>query len=480
MRRLLGSINKRGSQDESSVPIQDSPEANAARGVRLFCESGGPNNSGEEVLHLPVIVEAAESSPSAAREAANVIRKFLSKDNYQRPYVQYNSIMLVRILADNPGMTFTRNIDSKFVITVKELLRDGRDMSVQQMLRETLDTFETQKPNDETLKPLIAMWQKEKSKTGNRSNAPPMPPRTLHAPPYNPNQQQNYFARNHRPRGLPPPHELVQRIEEAKTSAKLLSQVVQSTPPSEILSNELIKEFAERCQSASRSIQGYIHSEDPPPDDATLLTLIETNDQLSQATSRHQHALLQARRVAGAAPMAPSPPAGPPYGQPSQNGRMPYAAPQAQYAAPPPNLPARTEPQYAQQPGQYPPPAETYTAPPGPPPRKEVPQHSHTSRDPLEDHAAVDRSSQVLQAPFDHHAFGAVSPPPGPPPSHTRAEELSPLPQSNASYHPGYQATPSYLQRQDSATNHYTMHGVEGAGEPVSPVEALRPVQYRF
>lgn len=99
------------------------------------------------------------------------MRKFLSKDNYQRPYVQYNSIMLVRILADNPGMTFTRNIDSKFVITVKELLRDGRDMSVQQMLRETLDTFETQKPNDETLKPLIAMWQKEKSKTGNRSNA---------------------------------------------------------------------------------------------------------------------------------------------------------------------------------------------------------------------------------------------------------------------------------------------------------------------
>ena len=79
--------------------------------------------------------------------------------------------MLIRILADNPGKTFTRNIDSKFVITVKELLRDGRDMSVQQILRETLDTFEMQKPNDETLKPLIAMWQKEKSKMGNKSSA---------------------------------------------------------------------------------------------------------------------------------------------------------------------------------------------------------------------------------------------------------------------------------------------------------------------
>ena len=116
------------------------------------------------MLHLPVIVEAAESSPSAAKEAANVIRKFLSKDNFQRAYVQYNAIMLVRILADNPGKTFTRNLDAKFVITVKELLRDGRDMSVQQILRETLDTFEMQKGNDDTLAPLRTMWLKEKQK----------------------------------------------------------------------------------------------------------------------------------------------------------------------------------------------------------------------------------------------------------------------------------------------------------------------------
>lgn len=125
---------------------------------------------GEEVLHLPVIVEAAESSPNAAREAADRIRKFLSRDNYQRAYVQYNAIMLVRILADNPGQTFTRNLDSRFTVTVKYLLRDGRDMSVQQILRETLDSFESSKANDETLASLCEMWKKEKarySKTGN-------------------------------------------------------------------------------------------------------------------------------------------------------------------------------------------------------------------------------------------------------------------------------------------------------------------------
>lgn len=116
------------------------------------------------MLHLPVIVEAAESSPAAAREAANRIRKFLSKDNLQRAYVQYNAVMLVRILSDNPGKSFTKNIDVKFVGVVKDLLRDGRDMSVQQILRETLDNLETNKAGDETLVPLIDMWKKEKTK----------------------------------------------------------------------------------------------------------------------------------------------------------------------------------------------------------------------------------------------------------------------------------------------------------------------------
>ena len=116
------------------------------------------------MLHLPVIVEAAESSPLAATEASIRIRKFLSKNNYQRAYVQYNAIMLLRILADNPGKSFTRNIDSKFVSTVKELLRDGRDMSVQQILRETLDNFETNKKEDETLTGLREMWKKERAR----------------------------------------------------------------------------------------------------------------------------------------------------------------------------------------------------------------------------------------------------------------------------------------------------------------------------
>ena len=110
-------------------------------------------------------MDAAESSPTAAKEAAATIRRYLSKENYQRGYAQYNAIMLARILTDNPAQAFTQNFDAKFVSTVKELLREGKDTSVQQILRETLDYMEFDKaPGNDTLGPRMEMWKKEKGK----------------------------------------------------------------------------------------------------------------------------------------------------------------------------------------------------------------------------------------------------------------------------------------------------------------------------
>ncbi|KAL9131342.1 MAG: hypothetical protein Q9217_000721 [Psora testacea] len=281
--------------------------------------------------------------------------------------------MLVRILADNPGKSFTRNIDTKFATTVKDLLRNGSDMSVQQILRETLDSFETQKADEETLAVLREMWKKEKSKMDSRGGLALPIPRNATAPVYNPNNQ-NYFARNHRPKGLPPPVELAQRIEEAKTSAKLLSQVVQSTAPAEVLDNELIKEFAERCGSASRSMQQYIHSDSPAPDEDTLLTLIETHDQLATAMSRHQRALLQARRVTGA---SSSPTAN------GQNQNGPFEAPTS--------LPASAQ-------------TTSFIPPPGPPPGRQAAQSDHTN--PFADHNGADGPTGNLQAPLEPHNYG--------------------------------------------------------------------------
>lgn len=153
-----GSLDKADNCSDSSANLEDQMDLYVLR-LPLFTKLRV--QQGEEVLYLPTIVESCESSPSAAKEAAYVIRKFLSKDNFSKPYVQYNGIMLIRILADNPGKTFTRNVDTKFVETVKELLRVGRDPSVKQILMETLDTFQRDKADDEGLFKLNEMWKKE-------------------------------------------------------------------------------------------------------------------------------------------------------------------------------------------------------------------------------------------------------------------------------------------------------------------------------
>lgn len=273
------------------------------------------------------------------------------------------------------------------------------------------------------------------------------------SPQYDPNQQ-NYFARNHRPHGLPSPPELAQRIEEAKTSAQVLSQVVQSTPPAEVLYNELIKEFVERCQSASISIQNYIHSENPPPDEDTLLTLIETNEQLAAAMSRHQRAMLQARKATGHTSPSPSP--NPP---PNPNGlfQPPISSP--------PNGPPRGQPGLPFGPPSDPPPRQQglpFAAPAGPPPGKQAQRNPESEE----------------QNPFgDHNERADDLPPPlapnyGLPPSTVGKEN-----DQGAVYRPGSQQPSSYNARpEDSARN-----GVgRGLDRDDDDDEVRRPVQYRF
>ena len=364
----------------------DSPQANVGRTIRLFCESGSMGSGGEEVLHLPVIVEAAESSPSAAAAAAQQIRKFLTREWASKPYVQYNSIMLIRILSDNPGPSFTRNFDKAFVSTVKELLRNCKDGSTQQILRETLDTLEANKQLQEGMEGLIQMWRKEKGNqarlsqgyAGGRASDQPAPGLGPQADyvyrhgtqsPGHGGQQRSTSGH----RRLPPPVELASRIEEARNTAKILLQLIQSTPSEEVLQNELIREFADRCQSAQRSMQGYINCDSPPPDDDTMLTLIETNEQLSLATTRYQRSILTARRALGVSPS--------PNADPTTMSGGPYA--------PPPGPPTQDEnlfasnlpPRQSNEQSAFGNREESYMPPTDPPPRQTDDYSAFGSRD---------------------------------------------------------------------------------------------------
>lgn len=261
----------------------------------------------------------------------------------------------------------------------------------------------------------------------------------MNASPFNPNGgQQNYFSRNHQSRRLPPPHELVSRIEEAKTSAGLLSQVVQSTPPSEVINNELVREFADRCQSASRSIQAYMISENPAPDNDTMETLIETNDQLTKALSQHQRAILHARKVMGIGspeavatpPEGFTPPAGPP------PGRSP-----AQYnaAAPVGSPPTLQQPKTSRK------------AAPIPPPGDYAPTGSD-DENPFTDPAAAKKNAPIPPFPQDQ----------APKSTGQFNDNLGVEP-----YHPGFKNTQSYIGRQNSAIGNLTMH----AAVPETPME---------
>jgi hypothetical protein len=403
------------------------------------------------VLHLPVIVEAAESSPQAAAAAAYQIRKRLSKDNKSR--VQYNAIMLIRILADNPGQSFTRNFDAKFVSTVKDLVKHGKDPSVQQMMRETLDTLEAEKSYDHGLYDLLAMWRHVKGHQARilpqgayRQIAPPVPQHPTAQPPYQPNS-------------LPTPQELATRIEEARNTAKILLQLLQSTPSEQVLDQDLIKEFSDRCQAAQRSMQEYINCTSPPPDDDTLLTLIETNEQLSLAVSRHQRAVLQARRALG---QSASPALGP-------NNPFASPPPQPQSTLQQPSLQPTSHLNAADQHTAYSPVSpinDNFTAPPGPPPG-----HSSAAAlpptNPFADSAESTRDHNLDYTDYAHESRNY-----GP------GVDTNPRPAYGG-------VTESYMGRQYSAANGITMHGGVDTTttEEVSPVEqnhTQREVRYRY
>jgi hypothetical protein len=279
-----------------SSPPAGTPEGDLSAAIALFVSTGGPDNPrpGEEFLHLPVIVDNAESSPAAAGLAATCIRRNLDARNSSRPYIHYNSIMLLRILAQNPGPTFTRHLaEAKFVAAVKELIRNGRDPSVAQILAETLDHFaqDPQRVADEYLTPLRELWAKER---GRRKATPPSMIVPMPGHSVNPNGSPPPLPPRSTPPALPPPQEFVARISEANTSAALLTQLVQSTPASELADTPLVKEFVDRCKLAARSMQAFIQADDPAPDADTLTTLIETNDVLSIALEGHRKAVANA------------------------------------------------------------------------------------------------------------------------------------------------------------------------------------------
>lgn len=270
------------------------------------------------------------------------------------------------------------------------------------------------------------------------------------------NHSQNYFARAHNNKRLPNPVELANRLEEARTSAKLLMQLVANTPSTEVLENDLVKEFADRCLSASRSIQGYMTAENPGPDNETMESLIDVNEELQQALNSQKRAILSARKELGidgrSQNASPQPPP-----EPNGASRPPIQGPSGSFGGAPPVPRNRDEGKGKGRQelsrSEYVPP------PPGPPPGRPPRE--------LVSPISVDEDEEV-------NPFRDPEPAGGSSAARGKATAVGPggaplLEQPNLDYepfHPGFsQPTQSYLGRQDSAMNKIQMHGA-GSGSP--------------
>lgn len=233
-----------------------------------------------------------------------------------------------------------------------------------------------------------------------------------------------------------------------------------NTPSTEVLDNDLVKEFADRCLSASRSIQGYMTAENPGPDNETMETLIDVNEELQQALNNQKRAVLSARKELGIGDRSQNPSPSP---QPETNGSsgqrtsapggaytgaggaFPSSAPTIPRKPPPPPV---VKGKGRQEPSR----PEHISPPPGPPPgRAALGPVSPLSVD--EDEYDPFRDPE----PAAPSATNRGKAPAGPP-------ALEQLTLESEPFHPGFsQPTQSYLGRQDSAMNKIQMHGA-GSG----------------
>lgn len=175
-------------------------------------------------------------------------------------------------------------------------------------------------------------------------------------------------------------------------------------------------------------------AENPSPDNNTMETLIETNEELSKAMSQHQRAVLNARKVMGLG-----------------NGETGNT--------PPAMTSARAEPGFQPPPG--PPPARTesgFAAPPGPPPTlsKPLPRKGVPQIPPPGDYAPT--GSDDDENPFSDPSDTKTPPFP---------KDREPIATGQFNdrlgvepYHPGFKPTENYVGGQNSAVGAVKMSAV--------------------
>ncbi len=162
-------------------------------------------------------------------------------------------------------------------------------------------------------------------------------------------------------------------------------------------------------------------AENPSPDNDTMLTLIETNEQLALSMTKHQRAVLQARKLLGIGYEG--------------NGSSSNISPNGtgiSGVVPPPGPPPSSNRPAPQQAG--PAPAQSPQSTSGVSPDSEKAEDPF--KDPVVNPIAAQFSQNTRQSPVEQQEPRLAAEP----------------------YHPGFNPTQSYMGRQDSAVGSTAMH----------------------
>lgn len=226
-------------------------------------------------MQLPIIVECAQSSPQAAAEAVRAVRKRIDPKRSTNRAIQYNAIVVLRILgsSNSPTVLDQMEQDKKLPIVVSDLLRHTKDPSVKQELCDTLQFFYEKRSGEQLLQPLKAIYEQYLSTSKERDRGRPRLP--------------------HETRPVPA-ETIPELVQEAKSSASLLLQLVQTTAPAQISGSPLVLEFYERCVRLSSKIQSYLARDNVNMSEEVIADLIDSNEHLSAAVDAHSNALNRA------------------------------------------------------------------------------------------------------------------------------------------------------------------------------------------
>lgn len=98
---------------------------------------------------------------------------------------------------------------------------------------------------------------------------------------------------------LPKPRELRKRLDEARTTAGVLADVVNTSTPAVLLKHDLADDLSARCRRATNQVLEYMNTRDPTPDNHEMAALLATHEVLEQTLHHYHRAVLEARKSLG-------------------------------------------------------------------------------------------------------------------------------------------------------------------------------------